>query len=410
MVNKLKVLVIDDNEAICSYLQAFLEAGGYQVVMALDGREGLEVFNRETPDIILVDLRMPDMDGLAFIAEINKKAGDIPLIVISGTNSLSDAIEATRLGAWDFLTKPFNEKELEFSLGRCLERARLLDENHRYREHLEEQVRIRTRELQESSLRYRRLLESVTNYVYTVIVESGKPVKTIHHLGCDRITGYTLEEYRANPGLWYRIVHEDDRAKVFGMAQHILAGTGSISLEHRIRHKDGSIRWLSNTLVPNRNRMDAIPANDGIKEGALLSYDGIMCDITGRKRMEESLRNSETRYRQVFENNSDSIFIMDVTVDGRFLMAEINPAAERATGLSSAELSGTFIGESLPGATVADVEACLRHCVEAEATLDHKEEIDLSIGRGIFHTTLIPLRNETDRVDRIIGIARDFND
>jgi DNA-binding NtrC family response regulator len=162
------VLVIDDTKPFRVYLKRILEQGGYQVVAAADGRQGLELFEQEAPDIVLVDLIMPGMSGLDVISEINKTIDLVPTIVISGQGLLTDSIEATRRGAWDYLIKPVNKDELDFSIGRCLERARLLRENLIYRERLELLVQSRTRELRESRARYQRLLESVSNYIYTM--------------------------------------------------------------------------------------------------------------------------------------------------------------------------------------------------------------------------------------------------
>jgi sigma-B regulation protein RsbU (phosphoserine phosphatase) len=208
---------------------------------------------------------------------------------MSGQGSLTDAIEATRCGAWDYLTKPIHKNELGFSIDRCLERARLLRENHQYREHLEQLVQAQTAEIQESRERYRRLLESVTSYLYSVVVKNGIPVKTIHQQGCERVTGHTQEEFYSDPALWYRIIHEDDRTLVFGLSQHILTDPDNQTLEHRILHKDGSIRWVTNTMVPGWNsRALPLPGNN-TAGSRLLYYDGIITDITRRKKAEEQL-------------------------------------------------------------------------------------------------------------------------
>lgn len=290
MGNRTTILVIDDNEPFRVYLKTVLEMGGHRVVTADGGREGLKLFGQEAPDIVMVDLHMPDMGGLDVIAEIRKVIDLIPVIVISGQGLLADSIEATRRGAWDYLIKPINKDELDFSIGRCLERTRLLRENLVYRERLEQLVRTQTRELRESRARYRRLLESVTNYIYTVTVHDGKPVETIHRPGCERITGHTLEEFTADPGLWFRIIHEDDRPLVFGLAQYLLTNSHNHTLEHRILHKDGSIRWVTNTLVPSWNAQNILIPHKDVSGGTLLYYDGVITDITSRKTAEEQLR------------------------------------------------------------------------------------------------------------------------
>jgi len=151
-----------------------------------------------------------------------------------------------------------------------------------------------------SEARFKRLLESVTSYVYTVTVKDGHVVSTVHHAGCEGVTGFLPADFDADPYLWYMLVHPDDRSKVVEMANEILSGTRNLSLVHRIRHKDGSFRWVRNLLVPHFD-----------ENCRLVSYDGIINDITERKEMEESLQSSERNLRLIMENTHDMIFSMD---------------------------------------------------------------------------------------------------
>jgi DNA-binding NtrC family response regulator len=128
-----------------------LEDLGYRVVEAANGREGLDAFDREGPDLILADLRMPVMDGLSMIAAIREMSTETPVIVVSGTGTVQHAVDSLRLGAWDYVIKPVeNAKAFEVIIERTLEKARLLKENRLYREHLEELVRERTEELRKT--------------------------------------------------------------------------------------------------------------------------------------------------------------------------------------------------------------------------------------------------------------------
>ncbi len=133
--------------------------------------------------------------------------------------------------------------------------------------------------LKESEKRYNYLIEAVTDYIYTVIVDNGQAISTIHGPGCVAVTGYTSEEYEANLYLWYHMIYEEDRDIVTDHAAKILAGTTLPPLEHRIIHKDGSIRWVRNTSV---HRYD--------KHGRLIAYDALITDITDRKRAEEKVK------------------------------------------------------------------------------------------------------------------------
>ena len=86
------VLVIDDDTVVRESIAVFLEESGYTVTQAADGGEGLKAFRREHPDIILVDLRMPNVDGLEVIATVSAESPDTPLVVVSATGVLADAV------------------------------------------------------------------------------------------------------------------------------------------------------------------------------------------------------------------------------------------------------------------------------------------------------------------------------
>ncbi|MBI3117468.1 MAG: response regulator [Candidatus Hydrogenedentes bacterium] len=142
------ILLIDDEELFREILREGLEEAGYVVLEGVNGRSGLECFRKKHPDLVLCDLRMPEMDGLAVLAAIGQEDPGTPVIVVSGAGQMVDVLQALRLGAWDYIVKPVELEVLRHSVGRALERRRLLHENRRYRESLEDTVRQRTLELQ----------------------------------------------------------------------------------------------------------------------------------------------------------------------------------------------------------------------------------------------------------------------
>ncbi|MCX5808883.1 MAG: UDP-3-O-acyl-N-acetylglucosamine deacetylase [Proteobacteria bacterium] len=121
------VLIIDDEKAILDSLSSILEDEGFQVSKAIDGNEGLSLFEKEKPEIVLLDVWMPGMDGLQVLKRIMKKDKDAVVIVISGHGTISTAVEAVKRGAYDFLEKPLSiDKVLEVisrSLGLDIGRA-----------------------------------------------------------------------------------------------------------------------------------------------------------------------------------------------------------------------------------------------------------------------------------------------
>lgn len=164
-----KVLIVDDDELIRMVMRTIFEESDLTVVEAGNGREGLEVFARENPDIVFTDLQMPEMNGFMFISRLREKSPGTPVIVISGTGNIQSAIEAIRLGAWDYITKPIESAEgLHIITRRVVEKMQLIAENEAYRDHLEELVMQRTVELRDSEVRFRTLFESANDAIILI--------------------------------------------------------------------------------------------------------------------------------------------------------------------------------------------------------------------------------------------------
>lgn len=135
------ILTVDDDDMIRRVLRIYLEQAGYSVIEAKDGEEGLAAFERELPDLVMLDLRMPKMDGLAVLAAISARSPDTPVIVLSGAGIFDDAIQALRLGAWDYQLKPITNSEMLYhTVRKNLERSRLIIENNEIRKKLEEKL------------------------------------------------------------------------------------------------------------------------------------------------------------------------------------------------------------------------------------------------------------------------------
>jgi len=126
--------------------------------------------------------------------------------------------------------------------------------------------------------------------------------------------------------------------------------------------------------------------------------------------IEDELRESGLRYREVFENTSDGLFLLDVSDDMRFKIVEFNPAEERMIGYSMSEVAGKFIDEVLPDEAARKTNEQYRRCVETGTLINYEEELTLPSGMRFFYTTLVPVRDISGRIYRIIGIARDITE
>lgn len=111
MGNRHKLLVIEDEINICNFVKAILETNDYQVILAQNGADGKTMFFSHHPDLVILDLGLPDLDGTDFIREVREKS-DIPIIVLSARTNEKDKVIALDLGANDYITKPFGTNEL----------------------------------------------------------------------------------------------------------------------------------------------------------------------------------------------------------------------------------------------------------------------------------------------------------
>ena len=117
-----KILVVDDDANICELLRLYLTKEGYQVTVANDGEEGLEKFNAVKPDMVLLDVMMPRMDGLEVCRRI-RKAGNTPVMMLTAKGETFDKVLGLELGADDYMVKPFDAKEVVARIKAVLRRC-----------------------------------------------------------------------------------------------------------------------------------------------------------------------------------------------------------------------------------------------------------------------------------------------
>lgn len=139
--------------------------------------------------------------------------------------------------------------------------------------------RMAEQKLRESEERFRRITAGLNDYLYTVKIQDGKAVETIHNEACTTVTGYSIRDFTYDPYLWINMVVPEERELVAQRFSRILEGNDLPTFEHRIICKDGTIRWISDTCIPKYN-----------SKGILVSYDGVIKDITERKLIEEKIK------------------------------------------------------------------------------------------------------------------------
>jgi len=249
--------------------------------------------------------------------------------------------------------------------------------------------------IQESEQRYKRLLASVTDYVYSVAIEDGRPARTIHGPGCEAVTGYTSREFDADPFLWYRMIYAEDRPAVTAQSERVLRGETSPPLEHRIMHKDGRLRWIKNTPVPHRNA-----------EGLVIAYDGLVSDITERKRAEEQQRLSEARLQAILDYSPAVIHLKDTR--GRYILT--NRRFQQLLPLRQEDIIGKSPQDLFPPEIARVVLEHDKKVLDALTPLEFEETLPQ---QGELHTYIsvkFPLSDATGMPYALCTISTDITE
>ncbi len=338
--SRASILTIEDEAAVRLSIINYLEDRDFRVIEAENGRIGLEMFRKESPDLVLVDLRMPEVDGLEVLAEISESSPSTPIIVISGTGVIADAIESLHLGAWDYIFKPIKDMGFLFhSIEKALDRARLIREKQEYHNHLETAVVRRTKALEKSTRKLRqeisarsqterklerseKMLDSVIRSVPDIIYRLDPHGRISFISDAIRKYGYTPDELMGKN--IFDIVHPKDREKARFHINERRTGT------RRTRNFIVRLMTRNNRSVPFELQCRPVSMDpvflveaEGLYDSeiprvmAFLGTQGIARDITLRKLAEDELQAREEQLRATLESTADGILV--VGNNGRIL-------------------------------------------------------------------------------------------
>ena len=186
-----KILLADDEESIRNLMRMTLELDGYEVSMAEDGLKALEIFEREKPELVLLDVKMPGMSGIEVLGQIRAKAPDTEVIMITGHGDMDMAVECLRREASNFLTKPISEELLSLSLKRAMEKIALKNKLKRYTRNLETLVREANVELEHAYQFRENIIENSPDAI--VCIRKGGEI-TIFNSAAEKLLGYSKHE------------------------------------------------------------------------------------------------------------------------------------------------------------------------------------------------------------------------
>ncbi|MCP3900725.1 MAG: sigma-54-dependent Fis family transcriptional regulator [Desulfobacteraceae bacterium] len=271
-----KIQIIDDEPIMLKNMTVYLEDSGFSIIQSSDGKSGLETFSRLKPDLVLLDLRMPGMDGLEVLSILKKQSPATPVIVVTGEGGMGDAVSALRLGAYDFITKPILDMALlEHSAREALEKSRLVHENKKYRKFLEQEIEKRTHDLQESRKRLAEIIDRFQGFIYII----SKDYK-IEFMNQKMITYYGT---KINDRPCYEVIFAND-------APCTWCPMKKVQKKNIIRYEVKSplnSRWYNVTS----SKISTLDTDD-------YSFQFIVADITQQKEKEEKIKGNETRLKK----------------------------------------------------------------------------------------------------------------
>ncbi len=313
MERQSKVLVVDDDPFALRSIAKVLEGQSYQVVTAASGAEALDLLRQDSFDLILTDLKMPEVDGLEILRRGREIAPQAVVLILTGYASLGSAIEALREGAYDYLVKPCADDELKLRIKKGLEIVRLVQERQRAEEALRE-----SKELFEKTF--------ISQRDAIVILDAPPPPTPPTILDCNPATteifGYTRQEMLGRTTAFLHV----DETMLRQFQEHLypaIEERGFLHLsEFMMKRKDGTVFPTEHSVAPLKD-----------EQGKRIGWVSVVRDITKRKRAEEALRESEEKYRTLVEQSLQGLAVVQ---DFRIVFA--NTAFAGISGYTVEEL------------------------------------------------------------------------
>ncbi len=355
-----KLLYIEDNHEQLEVLAASLRERGFEVDTATSGEDGLELLDGELHELVVCDLNMPGMDGLAVLAKVQARYPDMPFVLLTAHPSIPLAVKAITEGAQRFLIKPVALDEMEITIHQALEYAKL----RRWQRQSEEQLT--------------RLVESAPIPYIITRLDDGKVLYANSHLA--KLVGLSRDDVKGRPAAEFYY----DPAEREQVVERLQKDGFVKDLEVRVRKADGTAIWTMFSLAR---------AEIGGEKVIL----GGFVDITRRKELEERLR----IYHEVFIHSVDVITVVDK--DGHIV--ERNPAHEQRTGWTDEDVVDKSMFEFLGPEKAAEIKQAIATTgsYRGEAEGMAKSGVSIPIDISIF-----PIHNAEGELDLYVTMGRDI--
>jgi len=290
----LKILIVDDEEIIRDSFREYLELYDFYVIEADNGLLGYELILNEKPDLVIMDLRMPKLDGFELLKKISNFNFLLPVIVISATGAIQDAVNAVRMGAWDFLIKPFSDFSLlDYAIERVIEKYELMIKNQHYQEKLEQLVEERTKELQKTNVDLIKMNEILrVNKEKMELALSGgnlglwdldltrKVMDLSEHVF--EMLGYDPDSISNHYQFWVDFIEKNEfQNEKNHVKRYLNINQSHFEFENMVNKKDGKTIWIliKGKVIERKN--DGTPSR----------LTGTVLNINERKQAEERILN-----------------------------------------------------------------------------------------------------------------------
>lgn len=279
------LLILDDEKEVLDVLKEHLTGQGYPCTCTTSPLQALEILETTPHALLVTDLKMPELSGIEVVKRIRSVDPDIPIIVITGLTGVTNAIEAMRAGADDYVLKPFNLTEISLSVSRGLDKRRLITENRRYQQELEDRVGHATAELEQTN----RDLASTRDHLQSLIDSTVDAIITIDendviafaNRGAQRMLGLSEEELTGIP---VADIYIGGKEEVRYIDRVLEVEKPLQNYETELRHKQGHV-------VPASMSISLLPSKDGRGPSKV----AICKDITEQKRLEKELKEMTIR-------------------------------------------------------------------------------------------------------------------
>lgn len=396
------ILIIDDTPSNLGLVVNLFESNGYRVVIAQDGEEGLRRTALVMPDLILLDIMMPGVDGFEICRKLKAQelTRHIPVIFMTSLASVEHKVKGFQAGAVDYLTKPLQIDEVMARVNTHLNlhaaQKKLAEQNvqlEKHRAELEMRVAERTAELAASEREFRTLAESLPDNLARYDTQ-GRIVYMNSRL--EAFLGYSFKEKAGKRPL--ERSGGDTFAEYQAHLEAVIATGQPSELELAFSNRNEGICCHHIRFIAERD-----------EQGEIVGALTIGRDITMMKTIENELKEREQRYREIFDNAVEGMYLLEVTEDGRFRNIDINPALAASTGIAREAMIGRFVDDTVSEEVGRLIVEKYRRVVDHGKTLTESIELDLPSGKRCYYSTITPIYYD-GRIHRLIGISRDISE